>query len=172
MPVVPTEEVLTAKCLIKQYLLYRARCQLLNLLVVLQKVPCEVSSPSKADWHCSVLKEVVSPGAAFLAGAAVLGSRCALLLAVWLCLLQQPSSATVCSAAWSVLCARLWEWRQCPVELVRGGIMPPAAPGNPRWAARAPGRYSSCQSHPWAECCPCTTVTRLCSLQWRGAFCF
>lgn len=37
MPVVPTEEVLTAKCLIKQYLLNRAWCQLLNLPVALQK---------------------------------------------------------------------------------------------------------------------------------------
>lgn len=37
MPVVPTGLMLTAKCLIKQYVLNRAWCQLLNLPVGLQK---------------------------------------------------------------------------------------------------------------------------------------
>lgn len=75
MPVVPTGLVLAAKCLIKQYVLNRAWCQLLNLPVGLQKEYaliyyylswplCEISFPSSAAWHCSVLKEVVSRGAA------------------------------------------------------------------------------------------------------------
>lgn len=37
MPVVPMGLVLAAKCLIKQYVLNRAWCQLLNLPVGLQK---------------------------------------------------------------------------------------------------------------------------------------
>lgn len=48
------------------------------------------------------------------------------------------------SAGWNILRARLWGWGQCPVELVRGGIMPSAAAGNqpPAGAARLPGHQA------------------------------
>lgn len=68
-------EVLTAKCLIKQYLLNRAWCQLCNLPVGLQEEYtliycylisplCEISFLSEAHWRCSVLMEAVRRGAA------------------------------------------------------------------------------------------------------------
>lgn len=187
---------MTAKCLIKQYLLYRAWCQLHNSPVGLQKeytftvcdffswqsplaLQCVVGSCVPGCCSCSA---PAFRGAAFPADAAVLGSRCSLLRAVWLCLLQRPRSASVGSAC-AVLC-RL-EYSACPAvgmgAVSRGAgtwwdnALCRCQESASRWscqAARAPGRYRSCQSHLRAEPWPRTRVTRFSSLQRRALLVF
>lgn len=121
-------------------------------------------------------------------GCCVPGGRCrareqvSLLRAVWLCLLQRPRSASVGSAC-AVLC-RL-EYSACPAvgmgAVSRGAgtwwdnALCRCRESASRWscqAARAPGRYRSCQSHLRAEPWPRTRVTRFSSLQRRALLVF
>lgn len=193
MPIVPTGKAMTAKPLIKQYLLNRAWCQLHNLPVGLQKkytfialdffsqqssLALQCVSGSCVSGCCSCSAPAFRT-AAFPADAAVLAwEQVFPSPAVWLCLLQQPSSVSVGSAC-AVLC-RL-EYSACPAV----GMGAVSCGAGPWWdnapcrcwesascwssqAARAPGGYCSCQSHRRAEPWPCTRVTRFSSLQRRA----
>lgn len=107
------------------------------------------------------VKEAVSRGAA--------GS---LLWAVWLCLLQQPSSASVPSACRALcwlgysLCS-LWEWGSVHGSAARWDNAPCCSRESA--SCRAPGRLCSCQSHPEVtEPWPRTRVTRFSDLQQRN----